>query len=181
MLCKKRQMNVVFQLLSGRPACCYALALTTPLSKADAPCRSSVHKSDVPPLDSAAVHRCYCLPNHRLHVADMLLPYFCTEALAHNIFSTCMLVCSVGHTQQSCLCRPEDSCQRQAIIYRITTKTYVMFMYYITFCDYELLTVCVQLQFFRTEELVQLRATCINMVLGTDMKKHFDIVSRFQV
>ena len=26
-----------------------------------------------------------------------------------------------------------------------------------------------------------LRTTCINMVLGTDMKKHFDIMSRFQV
>ena len=26
-----------------------------------------------------------------------------------------------------------------------------------------------------------LRSTCINMVLGTDMKKHFDIMSRFQV
>ena len=27
---------------------------------------------------------------------------------------------------------------------------------------------------------VQARRLCINMVLGTDMKKHFDIVSRFQ-
>ena len=26
-----------------------------------------------------------------------------------------------------------------------------------------------------------MKATCTNMVLGTDMKKHFDIVSRFQV
>lgn len=38
-----------------------------------------------------------------------------------------------------------------------------------------------QIKFFNTEELIQLRTTCINMVLGTDMKKHFDIVSRFQV
>lgn len=27
----------------------------------------------------------------------------------------------------------------------------------------------------------QLRATAVNQVLGTDMKKHFDITSRFQV
>ncbi len=31
------------------------------------------------------------------------------------------------------------------------------------------------------EEIVQGRRASINMVLGTDMKKHFDIVSRFQV
>ena len=32
-----------------------------------------------------------------------------------------------------------------------------------------------------SEDSVQLRKQIINMVLGTDMKKHFDIVSRFQV
>ncbi len=35
--------------------------------------------------------------------------------------------------------------------------------------------------FLSSEEGVQLRKHIINMVLGTDMKKHFDIVSRFQV
>ena len=30
------------------------------------------------------------------------------------------------------------------------------------------------------EDWIQARRVCINMVLGTDMKKHFDIVSRFQ-
>ncbi|KAA6425466.1 MAG: hypothetical protein FRX49_04364, partial [Trebouxia sp. A1-2] len=37
------------------------------------------------------------------------------------------------------------------------------------------------LNFARSENLLMLRSTCINMVLGTDMKKHFDIMSRFQV
>ncbi|DBB14759.1 TPA: hypothetical protein ACH3X3_004373 [Trebouxia sp. C0006] len=32
----------------------------------------------------------------------------------------------------------------------------------------------------RSDNMLVLRSTCINMVLGTDMKKHFDIVSRFQ-
>lgn len=32
-----------------------------------------------------------------------------------------------------------------------------------------------------SEDTVPLRKQIINMVLGTDMKKHFDIVSRFQV
>ncbi len=32
-----------------------------------------------------------------------------------------------------------------------------------------------------SEDAVPLRKQIINMVLGTDMKKHFDIVSRFQV
>ncbi|KAL0039442.1 hypothetical protein WJX79_008577 [Trebouxia sp. C0005] len=36
------------------------------------------------------------------------------------------------------------------------------------------------LNFARSENLLMLRSTCINMVLGTDMKKHFDIMSRFQ-
>ena len=31
------------------------------------------------------------------------------------------------------------------------------------------------------EDVVQARKLSITMVLGTDMKKHFDIVSRFQV
>ncbi len=31
------------------------------------------------------------------------------------------------------------------------------------------------------EDAVELRKQIVNMVLGTDMKKHFDIVSRFQV
>ena len=38
-----------------------------------------------------------------------------------------------------------------------------------------------QMSMLRSDELTQLRSTCINMVLGTDMKKHFDIMSRFQV
>ncbi len=38
-----------------------------------------------------------------------------------------------------------------------------------------------QLTLVRSEGMLVLRSTCINMVLGTDMKKHFDIVSRFQV
>ncbi|KAL3147885.1 putative 3',5'-cyclic phosphodiesterase pde-3, variant 2 [Trebouxia sp. C0010 RCD-2024] len=33
---------------------------------------------------------------------------------------------------------------------------------------------------FQAEDWIQARRLCINMVLGTDMKKHFDIVSRFQ-
>jgi hypothetical protein len=32
-----------------------------------------------------------------------------------------------------------------------------------------------------TETLAQLRMVSVNQVLGTDMKKHFDITSRFQV
>ncbi len=40
---------------------------------------------------------------------------------------------------------------------------------------------CVQMSVVRSENMLVLRSTCINMVLGTDMKKHFDIVSRFQV
>lgn len=32
-----------------------------------------------------------------------------------------------------------------------------------------------------SEEMVEVRAMCISQVLGTDMKKHFDITSRFQV
>lgn len=32
-----------------------------------------------------------------------------------------------------------------------------------------------------SEDVVQSRKMSITMVLGTDMKKHFDIVSRFQV
>ena len=31
------------------------------------------------------------------------------------------------------------------------------------------------------DERVAIRACCISQVLGTDMKKHFDITSRFQV
>ena len=31
------------------------------------------------------------------------------------------------------------------------------------------------------EKVRSVRNSCINQVLGTDMKKHFDIVSRFQV
>ena len=31
------------------------------------------------------------------------------------------------------------------------------------------------------ELIMQARSCCINQVLGTDMKKHFDITSRFQV
>ena len=38
-----------------------------------------------------------------------------------------------------------------------------------------------QVSFLRSDELPVLRSTCVNMVLGTDMKKHFDILSRFQV
>lgn len=30
-------------------------------------------------------------------------------------------------------------------------------------------------------QLIGLRSTCISQVLGTDMKKHFEILSRFQV
>ena len=30
------------------------------------------------------------------------------------------------------------------------------------------------------ETIMQVRICCINQVLGTDMKKHFDITSRFQ-
>ena len=40
---------------------------------------------------------------------------------------------------------------------------------------------CVQMSVVRSDNMLVLRSTCINMVLGTDMKKHFDIVSRFQV
>lgn len=32
-----------------------------------------------------------------------------------------------------------------------------------------------------SETIMQVRNCCINQVLGTDMKKHFDITSRFQV
>ena len=32
----------------------------------------------------------------------------------------------------------------------------------------------------RSETNVHVRTVCINQVLGTDMKKHFDITSRFQ-
>ena len=35
--------------------------------------------------------------------------------------------------------------------------------------------------FRKSDERVVVRATSVNMVLGTDMKKHFDIMSRFQV
>ena len=43
-------------------------------------------------------------------------------------------------------------------------------------------SICVvQISFLRSEDLPVLRSTCVNMVLGTDMKKHFDIMSRFQV
>ena len=31
------------------------------------------------------------------------------------------------------------------------------------------------------EDQVEIRSMCISQVLGTDMKKHFDISSRFQV
>ena len=31
------------------------------------------------------------------------------------------------------------------------------------------------------EDIAQLRIVAVNQVLGTDMKKHFDITSRFQV
>lgn len=34
---------------------------------------------------------------------------------------------------------------------------------------------------FPADDWVQSRRQCINMVLGTDLKKHFDIMSRFQV
>ena len=45
----------------------------------------------------------------------------------------------------------------------------------------QLLLLLLQAGFIRSDELKTLRSTCINMVLGTDMKKHFDIMSRFQV
>ena len=32
-----------------------------------------------------------------------------------------------------------------------------------------------------SETIKEVRDCCINQVLGTDMKKHFDITSRFQV
>lgn len=31
------------------------------------------------------------------------------------------------------------------------------------------------------EDQAEIRSMCISQVLGTDMKKHFDITSRFQV
>ena len=33
----------------------------------------------------------------------------------------------------------------------------------------------------KSETLLHVRSVCINQILGTDMKKHFDITSRFQV
>ena len=39
----------------------------------------------------------------------------------------------------------------------------------------------VQVQLLRSETFMQFRQANTNMVLGTDMKKHFDIMSRFQV
>lgn len=45
------------------------------------------------------------------------------------------------------------------------------------------LTECpvVQMQLLRSEKFMQFRQANTYMVLGTDMKKHFDIMSRFQV
>ena len=40
--------------------------------------------------------------------------------------------------------------------------------------------VSVQMSMWKSETLVHVRAVSINQVLGTDMKKHFDITSRFQ-
>ena len=37
-----------------------------------------------------------------------------------------------------------------------------------------------QLAAHKGETIMQVRVCCINQVLGTDMKKHFDITSRFQ-
>ena len=37
-----------------------------------------------------------------------------------------------------------------------------------------------QLEERPADDWIQARRMCINMVLGTDLKKHFDIVSRFQ-
>ena len=39
----------------------------------------------------------------------------------------------------------------------------------------------VQVHTMKSEALAHVRSVCINQVLGTDMKKHFDITSRFQV
>ena len=38
-----------------------------------------------------------------------------------------------------------------------------------------------QVTLLRSEAFMQFRQTNTSMVLGTDMKKHFDIMSRFQV
>ena len=38
-----------------------------------------------------------------------------------------------------------------------------------------------QVSFVRSEQFPGFRGTLIAMVMGTDMKKHFDIMSRFQV
>jgi hypothetical protein len=38
-----------------------------------------------------------------------------------------------------------------------------------------------QLDMMRSETVAHARSFCVNQVLGTDMKKHFDITSRFQV
>jgi len=43
------------------------------------------------------------------------------------------------------------------------------------------LDVLLQVQLLRTEEFMYFRQLNTSMVLGTDMKKHFDIMSRFQV
>lgn len=40
--------------------------------------------------------------------------------------------------------------------------------------------VTVQMAMLKSETITHVRAVCINQVLGTDMKKHFDITSRFQ-
>ena len=45
----------------------------------------------------------------------------------------------------------------------------------------ERMTDGMQARFMTTGACSVVRATSINMVLGTDMKKHFDIMSRFQV
>ncbi len=44
-------------------------------------------------------------------------------------------------------------------------------------CEHVLL----QFAALTSETIMQVRNCCINQVLGTDMKKHFDITSRFQV
>jgi len=38
-----------------------------------------------------------------------------------------------------------------------------------------------QFAMMRSETIAHVRSVCVNQVLGTDMKKHFDITSRFQV
>lgn len=40
---------------------------------------------------------------------------------------------------------------------------------------------CLQFAALTSDTIFQVRNCCIQQVLGTDMKKHFDIMSRFQV